>query len=163
MSSRAEPSSGRRKKSTKKSSKVVKNDQRKDFASSFGLDKSILKLKYKNEDYGYIFDLDRPDIIIEIIGLFKSDLKQEDIYSFLEEVETPTDILWKQPLLSKAKESLEREIYILRSANILVKGGGKCKHCSSENVGFVEIQTRSGDESLRQFYRCSDCQKTWQQ
>jgi DNA-directed RNA polymerase subunit M/transcription elongation factor TFIIS len=164
MSSRAEPSSGRRKKSikiVKKKDKTYSEDED-SLVKEFNIDPKFMSLKYKNDTYGFIFDHNRRNVLIELLGMLKS-LPEEDVYNFLQTVETPNDILWKQPLLEKAKEALEREIFILRSSDIVVKGGGKCKYCQSESVGFVEMQTRSGDESLSQFYRCADCQKTWRQ
>lgn len=42
------------------------------------------------------------------------------------------------------------------------KCGKKCE-CGSEEVSFVELQTRSADEPMTIFYKCIRCKKVWKE
>ncbi|AFM97937.1 transcription factor S-II [Encephalitozoon hellem] len=42
------------------------------------------------------------------------------------------------------------------------KCGKKCE-CGSEEVSFVELQTRSADEPMTIFYKCIRCKKVWRE
>lgn len=42
------------------------------------------------------------------------------------------------------------------------KCGKRCE-CGSEEVSFVELQTRSADEPMTIFYKCIRCKKVWRE
>jgi len=120
--------------------------------------KELTSLKYKNG--GYIIDINRKDILIEIIGMLKN-LKYDDVVDFLRDAENPEYILWEQPSLDEARNNLAREITVKLSEEKGIKNVGKCKYCNSKELVFVLKQTRSGDEGFKTFIRCVECQKHW--
>lgn len=44
----------------------------------------------------------------------------------------------------------------------VTKCGKKCE-CGSEEVSFVELQTRSADEPMTIFYKCIRCKNVWKE
>ncbi|KAM0672577.1 subunit M of DNA-directed RNA polymerase [Ordospora colligata] len=48
------------------------------------------------------------------------------------------------------------------NAKFVMKCGKKCD-CGSEQVSFVELQTRSADEPMTIFYKCMECKKVWKE
>ena len=118
----------------------------------------LISLRYPNSNDTPIFAKHRPDIIIEIIGLITHPSVGYDVtLQFLNTVRSPEDILWKQPLLVKAYETIDRELTIAFAGSPGIKKLGKCRYCGSEEMVFSERQTRSADEGASIFGKCVLC------
>jgi DNA-directed RNA polymerase subunit M/transcription elongation factor TFIIS len=122
---------------------------------------ALLDLKYKNSDVP-IIDVSRIDIIAEIAGMTRIE-EFSRLYDFLSETTTPESVLWDQPAMTDSHNKLAREISIRQDKNVGIKGVGKCKYCPSTELVFSQMQTRSGDEPMTIFVRCTQCNKQWRQ
>lgn len=121
----------------------------------------LLKLKY-NKQNKFIIDIERRDIILEIIGMLLYQPAQ-DVIDFLIDAPNPGYVLWDQLFMNEGKISIEREITIQQAEEVGVKGVGKCRYCSSNELVFAQKQLSSGDEAMKVFVRCVACQKSWRQ
>ena len=120
----------------------------------------IITLTYPNG--APIITSNRRDILQEIISML---LKEsfDDVIKFLSLAPDPDYILWEQKALTEAQADLVREIAIQQAEEVGIKGVGKCKYCSSNELVFAQKQTRSGDEPMTIFIRCVNCGKQWRQ
>lgn len=121
----------------------------------------LIKLNYKNSNVS-IIDLSRLDIITEIAGMSRME-EFSNLYDFLSNSSTPESILWDQPAMTDSHNKLAREISIRQDKDVGIKGVGKCKYCPSTELVFSQMQTRSGDEPMTIFVRCTQCSKKWRQ
>lgn len=65
--------------------------------------------------------------------------------------------------LRNQRELLHDETRLLASRRVVVEGERqmRCSRCKSEEIEFWEEQTRSADEPMTVFYRCTKCSKQW--
>ena len=103
---------------------------------------------------------ERRDIIRNVMGMLMS-LPYNDVLLFLQSVQSPEDIIWNQPALDVGKDAVLRELTILQTEEVGVKGVGKCRYCPSTELVYATKQLRSGDEPATIFVRCVMCQKQW--
>jgi len=126
----------------------------------------LLSLKYYNAKTQthekYIIDIDRKDIMMEIIGMLYYQ-SVEDVIDFLTDSPNPSWVLWDQLFMDEGKIAIEREITIQQAEEVGVKGVGKCRYCNSNELVFAQKQLSSGDEAMKVFVRCVACQKSWRQ
>ena len=47
--------------------------------------------------------------------------------------------------------------------NILGKVDEECEKCGNKQAYYWHLQTRSGDEAMTTFYRCTKCKHTWRE
>lgn len=60
--------------------------------------------------------------------------------------------------------SIKREIEIIDdSSAILPTKNEECPKCHNLKAYYWQVQTRSGDESMTIFFRCSKCRYTWRE
>ena len=104
----------------------------------------------------------RPDVFIEIVGMLRSQ-PFDEVIEFLKNATDPDYIFWKQPALNPFEKKLQREIALHEEKEVGVKGIGRCRFCSSNELKFVIRQTRSSDEPATVFVRCVSCQKNWRE
>lgn len=110
-----------------------------------------------------IIDIERKsDIIIEIVGMLKAK-PFDEIIEFLKHATGPNYIFWEQDAMEPSITKLQREIALNEEQEIGVKGVGRCRFCSSNELVFEQKQTRSGDEPATIFVRCVMCGKNWRQ
>ena len=100
--------------------------------------------------------------LLEIVGLLKSS-PFEEVIEFLQEATGPDYVLWKQPVMDSAITNLQRELELHEEQEIGIKGIGRCRFCSSNELVFVAKQLRSGDEPATIFFRCVSCKKNWRE
>lgn len=126
----------------------------------------LLSLKYYNvktkKHEKYIIDMDRKDIMMEIVGMLHYQ-SAEDVIYFLTDAPNPSWVLWDQLFMDEGKIAVEREITIQQAEEVGVKGVGKCRYCNSNELVFAQKQLSSGDEAMKVFVRCVSCQKSWRQ
>ena len=128
-----------------------------------GTEEQILQLsQLKYENASPIIDVNRRDIIMEIIGMLRNQ-PFSDVIAFLTDAPNPEFILWDQKSMDEGRIRVIREINIQQSEEVGVKGVGKCKYCPSTELVFAQKQTRSGDEPMTVIVRCVMCQKQWRQ
>lgn len=102
------------------------------------------------------------DILYEILGMIRQGMNPSDLLEFLTNtVQTPEDVMWKQPPMNIYKANVDREILLYQVEDEGIKGVGKCKYCSSTELSFATKQLRSGDEPPTTFVRCVVCDKNW--
>lgn len=119
----------------------------------------LAQLKYKNSER-YILSNSDPQIFKEIRSMvLRSDF--DSVLLFLRTVSNRNGIIWDQKIMDQGKIALEKEISIQRYEEVGVKGVGKCKYCTSNELIFVQKQINSGDEPMKVFIRCVACQKHW--
>lgn len=119
----------------------------------------LLRLKYKNTDQ-YILSTSELQVFKEIRSMvMHSDF--DSILIFLKYVSNRNNLIWDQKIMDQGKIAIEKEISIQRYEEVGVKGIGKCKYCTSNELIFVQKQINSGDEPMKVFVRCVACQKHW--
>ncbi len=52
---------------------------------------------------------------------------------------------------------IEEDINVLGVINVI------CEKCGNNEAQYWHIQTRSGDEAMTTFYRCTKCKHTWRE
>ena len=52
---------------------------------------------------------------------------------------------------------------IEEDVNILGTVNEECEKCGNGTAKYWHVQTRSGDEAMTTFYRCTKCQHTWRE
>lgn len=122
----------------------------------------LLALRYP--DGRAIIDLQRRDILLEIIGMLKNNPYPE-VVTFLQSssVTKASDVLWGQKAMDEGREKVAREISIRQMEEKGIKGIGKCRKCQSTELVSARTQTRSLDEPATVFVRCILCGHKWQQ
>jgi hypothetical protein len=120
----------------------------------------LAELRYLNGNY--IIDINRRDVINEIIGMLTTTSFNE-VVDFLTGALNPEYVLWNQKSLDEGRTKINREITIQQAEEVGVKGVGRCKHCPSTELVFAQKQLRSGDEPMTIFVRCVMCNKQWRQ
>lgn len=121
----------------------------------------LLALKYIT-DGTLIINPKRKDVLIEIIGMLLLQPYPE-VIEFLSEATDPDYILWDQESMNEGRVNVAREIAIQQAEEVGVKGVGKCRYCTSNELVFAQKQIRSGDEPMTIFVRCIACRKQWRQ
>ncbi|CAH6420573.1 Transcription elongation factor TFIIS [uncultured virus] len=120
----------------------------------------LANLQYINGNY--IIDINRRDVITEIIGMLtRQDF--DEVIDFLTDAPDPSFVLWEQEAMDEGRLKVAREMIIQQAAETGVKGVGKCRYCPSTELVFALKQLRSGDEPATIFVRCVMCQKQWRQ
>lgn len=111
-----------------------------------------------------IIDVRRPDIITEILGMLIA-MGWDDTWTFLNDVDmvTPDVLMWSQESMNEGRKAVVRELLINRTEEVGVKGVGKCRHCASTEIAYAALQTRSSDEPMTIFARCTMCQRRWKE
>lgn len=119
----------------------------------------ILRLKYFNKDR-YIINSEDKYITIEVIGMLHN-YDFDYILDFLTDAPDQDWILWDNKYMNIGKISVEREILINRVEEVGVKGVGKCRFCSKDELVYNQKQVNSGDEPMKVYVRCVSCNKHW--
>ncbi len=127
----------------------------------------LANLQYYPEDESprtLIVDINRKDIIMEIIGMLTYQ-SFDEVLHFLNDAPNPEFILWEQDsdLIIEGKNKVSRELDLLTVQESGVKGIGKCRYCTSTELVYTQRQQRSGDELANVYVRCVLCGKNWRQ
>ena len=120
----------------------------------------LANLRYSNGSN--IIDINRKDIIMEIIGILNGH-GFDYVIEFLNNASDPGYILWEQPAMDEGHKSVNRELAIYQTTDVGVKGVGRCRYCPSTELVYTTKMTRSGDEGMTIFVRCVMCQKQWRE
>lgn len=121
----------------------------------------ILKLKYKDSNT-FIINSEDKYITIEVIGLLNN-YDYDYALDFLTDAPNRDWILWDNKFMDIGKIKVEREILINRVEEVGVKGVGKCRFCSKDELVYNQKQVNSGDEPMKVYVRCVACNKHWVQ
>ena len=116
----------------------------------------LLSLKYKGTD-DYIIDINRKDIIMEIVPMLRTtDL--DKVVKFLQKANDPDYILWNQKSVEQGKVKYSRQIAMLYEQKEGIElDNNSCRFCSSKKLVFRLAQTAGGDEGTRIFTTCVAC------
>ncbi len=76
---------------------------------------------------------------------------------------------WEEPLedtisVSREKKTDEKIVVVgkkEKKISVMPKTKIKCEKCDNNEAEWWMVQTRSIDESMTQFYRCTKCSHTW--
>ena len=69
---------------------------------------------------------------------------------------------WNHPKFDKARKEFDTMISIISRKDRVAEGGLECK-CGSKRVESNQVQTRSRDEGMSIFAKCSVCGKRWKE
>jgi transcription elongation factor S-II len=64
---------------------------------------------------------------------------------------------WKEIIEEKIKR--DKMMYELKPESMTERY--KCRKCGSRKCSYYEMQTRSADEPMTQFFTCLDCKNRW--
>ena len=69
---------------------------------------------------------------------------------------------WNHPEFDKARKEFDTMISIISRKDRVAEGVLECK-CGSERVESTQVQSRSRDEGMSTFAKCSICGKRWKE
>ena len=69
---------------------------------------------------------------------------------------------WNHPEFDKAKKEFDTMISIISRKDRVAEGVLECK-CGSKRVESTQVQSRSRDEAMTIFAKCSICGKRWKE
>jgi len=152
---------------------------------------SILLLRFRDsleddysvEDADYIFDVvDRlasednkndVEFLMNVIDLFFELFIKEDKDEGVSDLEDKNkDIfekyvsmgdIFETPLINDIKDENQKEIDLMKGAEVGTKGITKCKRCHLDNITFYSKQKAKADEGESVFITCLDCGLNWQE
>lgn len=99
-------------------------------------------------------------ILMEIAGLIRSNSPQYAL-NFLNNVNSPDNIYWDQPIFESIKKKIENEMNNDRTKVRGSVGVEKCKFCPSKEIVYKFAQTSGSDEATTIFYTCVSCDRNW--
>ncbi len=86
----------------------------------------------------------------------------EKIIHYLTTKNNSNQIIWDQPIFDETRKEIKDEIFRARYKPKGAKISGKlCMRCKSEELYFNMRQTRSGDEPMTTFFKCTACGYEW--
>ena len=69
---------------------------------------------------------------------------------------------WNHPKFDSARKEFDTMIFIISRKDTVAEGILECK-CGSKRVESTQVQTRSRDEGMTIFAKCSVCRKRWKE
>ena len=69
---------------------------------------------------------------------------------------------WNHPKFNNARKEFDTMIFIISRKDRIAEGILECK-CSSRKITSTQVQSRSRDEGMSIFAKCSVCGKRWKE
>jgi DNA-directed RNA polymerase subunit M/transcription elongation factor TFIIS len=111
------------------------------------------------------------EMYLNILDLFDEFLEQQKYEQGVENLEQKnrekinnyilSGDLFSTPLLDYVRDENEKEIKLMKGAELGTKGVANCRKCHLDNLHITSKQTRSGDEGETVFFTCLDCGFNW--
>lgn len=119
----------------------------------------IEKMKFKNGDFILgDYSTSKIDVTKEIANIIISN--SEPIIEFLESLEDPEDVIWKQKSMELGEEKVISEINLQRRVKKGITGVMKCRFCGHGEVIIETFQKSAGDEGMAVEAECVKCGRT---
>ncbi len=83
---------------------------------------------------------------------------------YIKEMNEQEDIATTSKAVKSKTKSQKGEIEVIDdSVNTLPTKVEECPKCGNKKAVYWQVQTRSGDESMTTFFRCTKCRYTWRE
>ena len=110
-----------------------------------------------------LLSIDNKDSLYEAISILYKAPSFDEALSTLSGMNDQSSIIWKNPEMKPYDDRVNREIQILTTKDVGIKGIGNCGRCGSDNLTAAVAQTSGGDESMRTSIACIDCGHRWKE
>lgn len=103
------------------------------------------------------------DAVYELMTLVSKPLREHnDLDKTLNKLKH-RDLIWSSDIFSEEKAKIEEENDFMVNPYEMSEGVLKCRKCECKFIFSFTKQTRSADEPMTTFARCSNCGHRWKQ